>query len=131
MQGTTNTNWNSGPALSRLLNERIAILDGAMATQIQTFKLGEGDYRGEHFQNHGHPLMGNHDLLSITQPDLIGSIHREYVEAGADIITTNTFRANAISMDSYGMADQVYKINRSAAWLACSVRDRMEQTDTS
>ena len=74
--------------------------------------------------------MGNHDLLSITQPDLIGSIHREYLEAGADIITTNTFRANAISMDSYGLADQVYTINRNAAWLACSVRDRIEQTDT-
>ncbi len=128
MEAAASRNRDSGATLSRLLEERIAILDGGMATRIQTLGLGEQDYRGEPFRNHDRPLMSNHDLLSITQPDLIRSIHREYFEAGADIITTNTFRANTLSMDSYGLADQVYAINHGAAGLAASVRDRMEET---
>lgn len=116
-------------ALARLLENRIAILDGAMATEIQSFGLGEAEYRGEGFRNHDRPLIGNHDLLSITRPDLIRSIHQEYLDAGADIITTNTFRANVISMSAYGVADQVYDINRHAAWLASSVRNKQEQND--
>jgi 5-methyltetrahydrofolate--homocysteine methyltransferase len=116
-------------ALTRLLENRIAILDGAMATEIQSFNLGEPEYRGEQFRGHDRPLIGNYDLLSITRPDLIRSIHQEYLDAGADIITTNTFRANVISMSAYGVADQVYEINRSAAWIASRVRNTMEQND--
>ncbi len=128
MEEAASRNSDSGTALTRLLEERIAILDGAMATRIQTLGLGESNYRGDRYRNHDRPLMGNHDLLAITQPDLIRAIHQEYLEAGADIITTNTFRANVVSMSDYGLADQVYAINLAAARLATSVRDQMEQT---
>ena len=114
--------------LRHLLEERIAILDGAMATRIQAYALSEAHYRGAEFRNHDAPVMGNYELLSITQPDLIRSIHLEYLEAGADIITTNTFRANLLSMGGYGLAENVYAVNLAAAELASSVRDRVEKT---
>lgn len=113
--------------LQHLLEERIAILDGAMATRIQAYTLSEAHYRGAEFRNHDAPVMGNYELLSITQPDLIRSIHLEYLEAGADIITTNTFRANLLSMGGYGLAENVYAVNLAAARLASSVRDRVEK----
>ena len=116
-----------GAALAGLLEERIAILDGAMATRIQTFGLGEMGYRGAQFRNHDRPLMGNYDLLSITQPDLIRSIHRDFLQAGADIITTNSFGANAINLGGSGLTDQVYAINLAAARIATSARRTMEQ----
>ena len=116
MEDAVRGNRDSGAGLVRLLEERIVILDGAMATRIQTLGLGEPDYRG------------SHDLLSITQSELIRSIHREYLEAGADIITTNTFGANVVSMSHYGLDDQVYAINLAAAELATSVRDKMDET---
>ena len=128
MVEATGRNRDRGAALTRLLEDRIAILDGAMATQILSLGLGERDYRGVQFEAHDCPLMGNHDLLSITQPDLIGPIHRAYLEAGADIITTNTFRANGVSMDGYRLSDRVFEINFAAARLAANVRDSMEQT---
>src|SRR5690554_3882731 len=93
------------------LNERIVVLDGAMGTMIQRHKLEEADFRGERFAEHPSPLQGNNDLLAMTRPDVIGGIHREYLEAGADIIETNTFNAQRISMADYGLEEVVYELN--------------------
>ncbi len=111
------------------LREKILVLDGAMGTMIQRHRLTEEQYRGVKFMEHPKPLKGNNDLLSITQPEIIRSIHRDYLMAGADIITTNTFNANAISMADYGMEDQVYNINVAAAKLACeAVAEHLKET---
>jgi len=105
--------------LERLLDERILVLDGAMGTMIQTFKFGEREFRGEHFADHPFPnLQGCNDLLSITQPETIEAIHRQYLEAGADIIETNTFNANSISMADYGLEAYVRDINVAAVGCA-------------
>lgn len=101
-----------------ILKERILILDGAMGTMIQRYKLTEEDFRGERFKDSTILLKGNNDLLSVTRPDVIEAIHREYLEVGTDIIETNTFNANAISMEDYNMADLVKEINIAAARLA-------------
>jgi len=106
-----------------LLKQRILILDGAMGTMIQRFKLTEKDYRGEKFNNWSCDLRGNNDLLCLTKPDIIKSIHRQYLNAGADIFTTNTFSANAISMADYGMQDYVQDINLAAGRLAREVAE--------
>ena len=105
-------------SLEQLIRQKILILDGAMGTMIQKHKLLENDYRGESFKDHPKPQKGNNDLLSITNPGIIKGIHREYLEAGADIITTNTFNSNRISMSDYGMEDQVYKMNFQSARIA-------------
>jgi len=105
----------------KLLKERILILDGGMGTMIQRFKLTEKDYRGERFADFPVQLKGNNDLLCLTRPDVIRSIHREYLEAGADIITTNTFNANSISMEDYSMPEYVREMNLAAASLASDV----------
>ena len=102
----------------KLAEERILVLDGAMGTMIQRHKFSEEDYRGERFKDYESPLQGNNDLLSLTQPEAIADIHRKYLEAGADILETNTFNANAISMEDYDMADLVYEINKVSAELA-------------
>lgn len=86
-----------GHPIHNLLKERILILDGAMGTMIQRYKLTEADFRGKEFADHPGDLKGNNDLLSLTQPQIIQEIHRNYLEAGADIIETNTFNANGIS----------------------------------
>jgi 5-methyltetrahydrofolate--homocysteine methyltransferase len=104
--------------LRHLLTRRILLLDGAMGTMIQAHKLAEADYRGTRFQSHGHDLKGNNDLLVLTQPAIIAEIHRAYLDAGADIIETNTFNANAPSMADYGMAHLVSEINFEAARIA-------------
>ncbi|HAX94100.1 MAG TPA: methionine synthase, partial [Bacteroidales bacterium] len=101
-----------------LIANRILILDGAMGTMIQKYKLQEADYRCEKFRDHPLPLKGNNDILSITKPEVILEIHRRYLEAGADLITTNTFNSNRISMADYGMEDQVYDMNFQSAKLA-------------
>jgi len=105
-------------AIYTLLRERILILDGAMGTMIQQYKLAEEDYRGDRFSDHPVALKGNNDLLSITRPDVIKEIHGKYLEAGADILSTNTFNANAISMADYKMEDLVYEINKASVQLA-------------
>ena len=105
-------------ALHTLLSEKIMVLDGAMGTMIQQYKLSEEDYRGQRFKDHPVTLKGNNDLLSITRPDIIKSIHDRYIEAGADILSTNTFNANAISMADYEMQGMVYEINKASADLA-------------
>src|SRR5262245_48957942 len=104
--------------LSEELKKRILILDGAMGTMIQRHKLDEAAYRGDAFKDHPSPLKGNNDLLCLTQPKIIGDIHREYLEAGADIIETNTFNSNRVSMGDYKMEKQIGGLNRAAAELA-------------
>ncbi|MDF2701107.1 MAG: methionine synthase [Rubrobacteraceae bacterium] len=106
-----------------LLKQRILILDCAMGTMIQGYRLGEEDYRGERFAVHHHDLKGNNDLLCITQPDVIRSIHEAVLEVGADIVETNTFNANAISQADYGTEDLAYEINYEAARLAREAAD--------
>jgi 5-methyltetrahydrofolate--homocysteine methyltransferase len=110
--------------IKEILGERILVLDGAMGTMIQRHRLTEEQYRGQQFVTHPQPLKGNNDLLSITQPDIIRSIHLEYLEAGADIISTNTFNASRISQADYGIGDCVQAINVAAANLA---REAAEQ----
>jgi 5-methyltetrahydrofolate--homocysteine methyltransferase len=102
-------------SLEQLIQQKILILDGAMGTMIQKHKLQENDYRGDSFKDHPKPQKGNNDLLSITNPGIIKGIHREYLEAGADIITTNSFNSNRISMSDYGMEDNVYNMNFQSA----------------
>ena len=102
----------------KLAKERILVLDGAMGTMIQRHKFSEEDYRGERFKDYDSPLQGNNDLLSLTQPEAIAGIHKQYLEAGADILETNTFNANAISMEDYNMSDLVFEINKVSAELA-------------
>ena len=115
----------------RSLQERILILDGGMGTMIQSFKLTEQDYRGERFADFPGQLRGNNDLLCITRPDVIKSIHRQYLEAGADIFATNTFNANAISMEDYAMSEYVREINLSAGKLAREVADEFMRENPS
>ncbi|WDE06404.1 methionine synthase [Thalassomonas viridans] len=105
------------------LKDRILILDGAMGTMIQAYKLEEQDYRGERFADWHCDVKGNNDLLVLTQPDIIRDIHREYLEAGADILETNTFNATTIAMDDYEMADISAEINKVAAQLARELAD--------
>ena len=95
---------------TELLEQRILILDGAMGTMIQTYKLDEADYRGERFKDWPSDLKGNNDLLSLTQPKIIEDIHRAYLEAGADIVETNTFNSTAISMADYQQQELVYEL---------------------
>jgi len=98
--------------------ERILILDGAMGSLIQNYRLDEAGYRGARFATWGQPVKGNNDLLNLTRPDIIEDIHRQYLEAGADLIETNTFNAQVISMADYGMESLVREINVEGARLA-------------
>lgn len=107
--------------IEKLLEDRILFLDGAMGTMIQKYKLSEEDYRGDRFADFEHSVKGNNDLLCITQPQIIKDIHSEFLAAGADIIETNTFNGNAISMEDYHMEDLVYEINREGARIAKEV----------
>ena len=106
--------------LVQLFESRIAYIDGAMGTSIQEYKLEEEDFRGERYKNHEHELKGNNDLLVITRPDVIEEIHTNFLNAGADIIETNTFNGTTISMADYALeaVDEVQFINREAAKLA-------------
>ncbi len=104
--------------LEKLLTNRILILDGAMGTMIQKYKLSEEDFRGERFKDFDVLLKGNNDLLSLTRPDIIKEIHREYLSVGADIIETNTFNSTSISMQDYKMSHLASEINRAAAKIA-------------
>ena len=114
--------------LEDIIQKRILILDGAMGTMIQKHKLSENDFRGKRFADHHKPLKGNNDLLVLTQPDIIKKIHSEYLEAGADLITTNTVNSNKVSMADYGMEAFVYELNLEAAVLAKSAIFEFEKT---
>ncbi|HVG42741.1 MAG TPA: homocysteine S-methyltransferase family protein [Chitinophagaceae bacterium] len=105
-------------SIRELLQHRILIIDGAMGTMIQRYNLKEEDYRGDRFKDWPSDIKGNNDLLSLTQPDIIREIHSKYLEAGADIIETNTFNAQRVSLADYGMQDLAYEINLAAAKLA-------------
>lgn len=105
------------------LQKRILVLDGAMGTMLQRFKFEEEDFRGERFKDFPHPLKGNNDLLSITQPEAVKSVHAEYYAAGADIVETNTFSGTTIGMADYHMEDLVYELNYQSAKLAKEVAE--------
>jgi 5-methyltetrahydrofolate--homocysteine methyltransferase len=117
--------------LEALLAERILLLDGAMGTMIQRFRLSEEDYRGERFRDFAHSLKGNNDLLTLTRPDIIRDIHGQYLAAGADIIETNTFNATSASMGDYHMEFLVRELNVEAGRLARSVADAWTLRDPS
>ena len=106
-----------------ILQERILILDGAMGTMLQRYKFTEEDFRGERFKDWEHPLQGNNDLLSLTQPEAIAEIHRKYFAAGADIVETNTFSSTTIAMADYFMEDLVYELNYESARIAKQVAE--------
>ncbi|MEZ0539735.1 methionine synthase [Fibrella arboris] len=111
--------------LTDLLQQRILVLDGAMGTMIQRYDLTEADYRGERFRDFPHDVKGNNDLLSITRPDIIQEIHRQYFDAGSDIVETNTFSGTRIAMADYHMEDLVYELNYESARIAREVADEV------
>ncbi|MGB3894022.1 MAG: methionine synthase [Mycolicibacter sinensis] len=115
--------------LTAALGARILVIDGAMGTAIQRDRPDEAGYRGERFAEWPSPLQGNNDLLTLTQPQIIEGIHREYLEAGADILETNTFNANAISLSDYDMADFSYELNYAGAALARKAADEYSTPD--
>lgn len=118
---------NKEQQLRDILNERILIIDGAMGTMIQRYKLTEADYRGERFKDYPSDLKGNNDLLVLTQPQIVKEIHKEYLDAGADILETNTFNAQAISLADYDMQSLSYEMNVAAAKLAREAVDEYMQ----
>jgi len=115
--------------LEKLLSERILILDGAMGTMIQAYELDEDAFRGQRFADHPMPLRGNNDLLTLTRPDIIAGIHRSFLEAGADLVETNTFNSTRISQADYGMEALVRELNAEAARLARTEADAFTERD--
>jgi 5-methyltetrahydrofolate--homocysteine methyltransferase len=115
--------------LPELLRQRILILDGAMGTMIQRYRLDEAAFRGERFAEHPVDLKGNNDLLVLTRPDVIAEIHEQYLAAGSDIIETNTFGATSIAQDDYGLGPIAYEMNVAAARLARAACDKFSSAD--
>lgn len=113
--------------LAAILRDRVMVIDGAMGTAIQAYRLADADYRGERFADWPQDLAGNNDLLTLTRPDLVTEIHRSYLDAGADIIETNTFNANAISLNDYGMSELAHELNFEAARLARAAADAVTE----
>ncbi|MEW5676951.1 homocysteine S-methyltransferase family protein [Flavobacterium enshiense] len=109
--------------INEAIKERILVLDGAMGTMLQRYKFEEEDFRGERFKDFQHPLKGNNDLLSLTQPEAVKEVHRAYFAAGADIVETNTFSGTTIGMADYHMEDLVYELNYQSAKIAREVAD--------
>ena len=108
----------------QLLSEKILILDGAMGTEIQKHNLSEEDFRGNLFTDWDIELKGNNDLLNLTKPELIRAIHQDFVDAGSDIIETNTFNSNSISQSDYGLDEYTYKLNYEGASLAKNIASK-------
>jgi len=121
--------YTRAQALPEILRNRIAILDGAMGTMIQRYKLGEADFRGERFREHGKDLKGNNDLLQLTRPDVIREIHEQYLAAGADIIETNTFGATTVAQEDYALAPVARELNVVGARLAREACDKYSTAD--
>ena len=121
--------YTRGSRLPEILAQRIAILDGAMGTMIQRYKLSEADFRGERFKNHPKDLKGNNDLLQLTRPDVIREIHEQYLAAGADIVETNTFGATSVAQDDYGLGAFARELNVAAAKLARDACDKFSSID--
>lgn len=113
----------------QILKERILVLDGAMGTMLQTYNFSEEDYRGERFKDYPTSLKGNNDLLSLTQPEAIKTIHSKYFAAGADIVETNTFSGTSIAMEDYKMGELVYELNFESAKLAREVADKFTEKE--
>ena len=107
--------------IEEILKKRVLVLDGAMGTMVQRYKLSEDNFRGEKFKNHSCDLKGNNDLLSISRPDIIKAIHKEYLDAGADIIETNTFSSTSIAQEDYNLSSIVYDLNYQSAKIAREV----------
>ncbi|WP_289053250.1 methionine synthase [Carboxylicivirga marina] len=118
-------NMTQTELLYKVIKERVLLLDGAMGSLIQNHQLEEDDFRAERFQNHNSPLKGNNDLLSITQPEIIKGIHKQYLEAGSDIIETNTFNATSISQADYDMEAVVKELNIQSARIAREVAEEL------
>ena len=116
---------NTSSRLEQALKERILIIDGAMGTMIQAEKLEEADYRGERFADHGSDLKGNNELLSLVRPDVIAKIHRAYLDAGADIIETNTFGSTGVAQSDYNLSELAYEQNVASARIARQVADEV------
>ncbi|MEC8918377.1 MAG: homocysteine S-methyltransferase family protein, partial [Pseudomonadota bacterium] len=111
---TTAVHDSLSQALRQTLGERIVILDGGMGTMLQDYRLEEADFRGKRFADWPSELKGNNDLLTLTRPDIVESIHRAYLEAGADIVETNTFNSTQLSQSDYGMESLTAELNREA-----------------
>lgn len=120
---------NNTESLLQAIQNRVLILDGAMGTMIQRYKLSEEDFRTEELQDHPKSLKGNNDLLSLSRPEIIRSIHREYLDAGADIIETNTFSGTTIAQEDYGLSHLAYRINFESAKIAKEVADEFTAKD--
>jgi 5-methyltetrahydrofolate--homocysteine methyltransferase len=121
--------YTRGQALPGILAQRIAVLDGAMGTMIQRFKLSEAQYRGERFKDFGRDVKGNNELLSLTRPDVIRDIHEGYLAAGADLVETNTFGATRIAQADYDMQDLAREMNLESARIARAACDRFSTPD--
>ncbi|HZE91715.1 MAG TPA: homocysteine S-methyltransferase family protein [Rhizobacter sp.] len=121
--------YTRAAALPQILRQRIVILDGAMGTMIQRYKLGEADYRGERFKDHPKDLKGNNELLQFTRPDVISEIHEQYLAAGADLIETNTFGATSVAQEDYGLEKYAREMNVAAARLARAACDKYSTPD--
>ncbi len=122
-------NFTRAARLPEILAERIAVLDGAMGTMIQRYKLGEADYRGARFKDHPKDLKGDNDLLQLTRPEVIREIHEQYLAAGADIIETNTFGATSVAQDDYGLGAFAREMNVAGARLARAACDKFSSAD--
>ncbi|MBH9552147.1 homocysteine S-methyltransferase family protein [Inhella gelatinilytica] len=123
------TAYTRAAALPTLMRQRILVLDGAMGTMIQRYRLTEADFRGTRFADHPRDLKGNNDLLQLTRPDVITQIHEQYLAAGADVIETNTFGATSVAQEDYGLAGLAYELNVEAARLARAACDRYATPD--
>ncbi|MGL6110008.1 MAG: homocysteine S-methyltransferase family protein [Rubrivivax sp.] len=123
------SSFTRGAALPALLQQRILIIDGAMGTMIQRYRLTEADYRGERFKDHPKDLKGNNELLQFTRPDVIQQIHEQYLAAGADIVETNTFGATSVAQDDYGLGKFAREMNVAAAKLAHAACDKYSSPD--
>ena len=123
------TTYTRGGQLPQILKDRIVILDGAMGTMIQRYKLVEADYRGARFADHPRDLKGNNDMLQLSKPEIISEIHEQYLEAGADILETNTFGATSVAQDDYGLGAFAREMNVAAAKLARAACDKFSSAD--
>ena len=113
--------------ISHELKTRVLVMDGAMGSLIQEYQLTDENYHGERLKDHSHDLKGNNDILSITHPEIIKEIHKKYLEAGADILLTNTFNATSISQADYGTEKYVYELNKSSAEIAVKLAQEFTQ----
>jgi 5-methyltetrahydrofolate--homocysteine methyltransferase len=116
--------YTRGAEFARLLGKRMMILDGAMGTMIQRYKLSEADFRGPRFAEHGKDVKGNNELLTLTRPDVIREVHEGYLAAGADVIETNTFGATTIAQGDYDLAELTYELNLESARIARQACDK-------